>query len=486
MHNLIKTQHKNPFIVLCLLAIGSFFLTLNLPLVGEEGVYTNAALEMIFSKNYKLATLYGNIYPRPPLYNWLIILFSKTFGATNIVLCARLVTLIATTTTAILLFYTTKFLTNTNNTNHLNNNSLQNSFPWLTVAVFLSGDLLFKRGWLAYSDPVFALFVFASMALLIIGTLKQNLFWVYLANLCVFLGFLCKTPTSYVFYFITYLILLGAGHKKFLLSITNICLCLSCIVLPILWLYYTDSFSSILATIYHTKRLMGINHNPETNFLHNLICLPIQTFLALLPSSLIILLSFKKKAAVNNPITTKPNIINNKTILIILVISTANFLPYWLGSQSYIRYLLPLYPWFALLLSYVVWEKSLTKSALILLGLTIFIKYLTAMLWFPYEYQIKSGNAYIIAKDILRKTINQDIYIQDYSANGLRIAGAINQLRWPNQPLQEKPTINQNYYFILKEYSTVNNKHMRLIKTYTLKKSKVALYLYTNYSDISP
>ena len=112
--------------------------------------------------------------------------------------------------------------------------------------------------------------------------------------------------------------------------------------------------------------------------------------------------------------------------------------------------------------------------------LTIIIKYLTATLWFPYEYNINQGNAAIISQDILQKTLNHDLYIQDYSAAGLRLANTINQLKWPAQPLQSNPKNNKNYYFILKEHSPVNKQHMRLIKTYILKKNKIDLYLCSN------
>ena len=483
MLNLTKNfLNTNKFLwFICLLAVGSFFLTLNLPVIGEEGVYTNSTLEMIFNKKYTLATLYGNNYPRPPLYNWLIMLFSNVFSCKNIMFSARAVTLTATIIMAILLFYTTKFLTVNNIISQTNKKTpQQNTFALFTVAVFFSGDLLFKRGWLAYSDPTFAMFVFASMALLVAGTIKRNFYLIFLAHGCVFLGFLCKSPTAYVFFTITYLILLFSEYKNFLLNLKNILLCAIFIAPPVLWCCHTNNAAGFFATLYHIQRLQGVKPNPEANLLRNIIFFPIQTWLALLPGSLMIFWGVLKNKAVLKQQLTTQTIINPKIITIISLISLINFIPYWISSQSHIRYLLPLYPWVALLVAYFIWQTKSTRKTLVLLMLTIIIKYLTATLWFPYEYNINQGNAAIISQDILQKTLNHDLYIQDYSAAGLRLANTINQLKWPAQPLQSNPKNNKNYYFILKEHSPVNKQHMRLIKTYILKKNKIDLYLCSN------
>jgi len=230
---------------------------------------------------------------------------------------------------------------------------------------------------------------------------------------------------------------------------------------------------------------MGIKPNPEADLLRNIIYFPVQTWLALLPGSLIILLSgFKNKFSKLNQTNTQ-NIINPKIIMTILLLTLVNFIPYWISSQSHIRYLLPLYPWFAILLSCFIWQRQLIEKAIVLLILTILIKYVTATLWFPYKYQTRYDHASIIAKDILQNTLDHSLYFQGDSAVGLSLAGSINQLQWPAQPVQAHPQKNKNYYFILKENSLVNEKHLRLIKTYMLENSKIDLYLFTNDSNIS-
>jgi len=466
MQNLINKKYNNFLFAVCLLAFGSFFLTLNLPLVGEEGVYTNAALEMIFSKQYKFATLYGNIYPRPPLYNWLIILFSKIFNPKNIVLSARMVVLITTSTMAITVFYTAKKLFNFNKNTSQTENYDRITFALLATAVFLSGDVLFKRGWLAYSDPTFAMFVFASIALLLFGTIKNNIFLIALANVCVFLGFLCKVHTAYIFYIISFLVLLFTKYRKNLLHKNIIILHVLFIVPLILWNIYVADANCFTTTFSHVKNLIGVTDNKEAHLWLNIITFPLQTWLALLPGSFLTLFAIKKLFKHDFHLIIK----------ILLWITILNFSPYWITSQTNIRYLLPIYPLFAIIIAYMIWQSNLIKQAIILLFIGIVIKYFVAIFWFPYQYNVKYGNAEHVAQDILLHTNNHALYINSFSATGLRIAGAINKINWPKEPLQEHPLENNSYFIIQENKDSDTN--MQLIKIYKLNKDQIFLYLH--------
>lgn len=459
MQNFIKNNLNLILIILIIASISSFLLTINLPLIGEEGVYTNAALEMMHAKQYKFATLYGNTYPRPPLYNWLIIFLTKWLGVQHIVLSARIITLLATSFTAIALFYFSKKLILKNN-----------SFALLTVALFLSGDLLFKRGWLAYSDPSFALFVFCGVAWLLLGAINNNIKYLFLANLSIFLGFLCKTISCYLFYITAYLILLAlTEHKKFLLNKSVIFLHCG-FALLLLWVLYAVYPHVLNDLIYNiTAPKLAVTTSNTTKII-NFIAWPGLIWLAFLPGSLIISYYFKifsyKKL--------------NGIIKLILLITIINLAPYWFSNTNKLRYLLPLYPWFAIIFGYFIWQNQIIKPAINLLVITVIIKYITAIFWFPYEYNIKFGDAHKIAFDILEQTKNNALYINDPSAPGLRIAGTINQTIWPKKPLTNPPDNIKHNYFLLTDtnIATVKN-NIILIKTYYLKKSKVYLLYFT-------
>ena len=71
--------------------------TLTLPYVGEEAIYTIAAMEMKVRGEYFVNTLYGTNHGQPPLLNWLIILLADSFGWQHVLVASRLVAACATT-----------------------------------------------------------------------------------------------------------------------------------------------------------------------------------------------------------------------------------------------------------------------------------------------------------------------------------------------------------------------------------------------------
>jgi hypothetical protein len=72
------------------LAAASFLTTLHLPYIGEEAVYTITSMEMWTQRDFLVPTLFGSLYGRPPLYNWLIIPLANLFGWDHVLVAARL------------------------------------------------------------------------------------------------------------------------------------------------------------------------------------------------------------------------------------------------------------------------------------------------------------------------------------------------------------------------------------------------------------
>ena len=135
----------------------SFATTLMLPYVGEEAVYTITSLEMRLNHDFFVTTLYANNYGRPPLVNWLIIPLAEVLGWNHMLLASRLVTATATVATGLVVAWLARNITR----NH--------GFAAFAALVYLSGDVLFYRGWLAYADSLFTLFVFGAIASLWVG-----------------------------------------------------------------------------------------------------------------------------------------------------------------------------------------------------------------------------------------------------------------------------------------------------------------------------
>ena len=89
----------------------SFVTTLALPYIGEEAIYTIAAMEMKVRGEYFVNTLYGTNHGQPPLLNWLIISLADSFGWQHVLVASRLIAACATTATGLVLAWLVTTLT---------------------------------------------------------------------------------------------------------------------------------------------------------------------------------------------------------------------------------------------------------------------------------------------------------------------------------------------------------------------------------------
>lgn len=401
-----------------LLAGFSFYLTLFLPSVGEEGVYTNITLEMIYNKDYLVPTLYGAQYHRPPLFNWLMLFFTPFFGPTNIVIVARLVNMFVTFATAGLLAWFVNYT--------LKNKNL----ALLTTAIYLSGDLLFKRGWLAYADSLFALCIFASIVCLWLALEKQQRRWFWAAGISLCLGFLAKTHTAYLFYAVSALVLLFLHpNRKFIFSITSWVVHLLAIIFPIVWTLYVNKGHGGVGTTWQHSLTFFAWPGAVAYFKRVTINYPVELIVSFLPASIIALFAAGKLRT------------QNFVVKVVFWIVVLNLLPYWLVPTSNIRYILPLYPLIALLIGYSIWHagQSFRRIALYSLLITVIAKYIFSIWWLPYEYSVYRGDAGAIAADVLERTNGENLYINDTSSTGLRVAVEINKLRANSAPISRPP-----------------------------------------------
>ncbi|MBX9705135.1 MAG: glycosyltransferase family 39 protein, partial [Gammaproteobacteria bacterium] len=223
------TQQRKFLISYCLLAGLSFFSTLFLQYVGEESAYTLATIEMLHNHHYFIYTIYSTRYDRPPLLIWFISPLTALMGLKYVLVASRLVTLLATLVTAAVLFGFCLKLS-------------KNKFlAWLSVAIFLTGDLLFTRGWLAYSDSLFSLCTFSSIACLWIAVQENKRRWLIIATLSIIGAFLTKALTVYFFYGVAVFVLfVYHPNRKFLLKASVITSHVIAILIPTIWLLYVN------------------------------------------------------------------------------------------------------------------------------------------------------------------------------------------------------------------------------------------------------
>jgi len=142
-------RYKLLLALLLVIAAPAFILNLGgLPFIGDEGIRALVALEMDINQQYIAPTLYGEYYfKKPPLWNWIVLISFKLFGATP--LAARIPTVFFLYLFTIHVFFTFR--------KHVGARE-----GLLVAALFLTcGRVLFWDSMLALIDICFSWVIFA-------------------------------------------------------------------------------------------------------------------------------------------------------------------------------------------------------------------------------------------------------------------------------------------------------------------------------------
>src|SRR5450759_385835 len=253
----------------------SFATTLTLPYIGEEAVYTITSLEMRLNHDFLVNTLYGANYGRPPLLNWLIIPLAEMMGWERVLLASRLIAAAATVATGLVLAWLTLNLTR------------NNGLAALSALVFLSGDALFYRGWLAYSDPVFTLCIFGAIACLWVSVRRRRGVLLWVAAVLLACGFLTKEQTAYLYYGVAFAaLLLNRDARQYLFSVNSVLAHAAALVAVVVWnAVLTHGMQNITAGVI-AQKLMTVAIG---DYLNQLWSFPLETVLRFMPASLVAL-----------------------------------------------------------------------------------------------------------------------------------------------------------------------------------------------------
>lgn len=403
---------------------GSFVPLLFLQYVGEEAVYPIAAQEMQASGEFIRATLYGYPFGRPGLYSWLIVALCHVLGDGHILTAARLITISSTLLIGLTLAWLVR---------RIFDDRLLAAFA---AAVFLSGDVLLYRGWLAYVDPLFSLLTFGAMSCLWIATEQRRRDLLLLAALGLIGAFLAKALTAYVFYGVLALVLTWRHRNRgFLFTPWSIVIYGAAIAFPFVW-STAIAGNSVLSAMLGQTLLNAQLHTPPSvvTYAEFLIIYPFRTLFYLLPTSAIVLFSLLSGKIA-------PAAFRQNSILIALLTAALNVLPYWIMPDSGTRYLMPIYPFFALVMAYAVLNSGrliidLCAKALIA---TVGIAYIAALIGFPlYEHFIR-GSYDNAAQAIITRAGNVALFATDDSSVGLSIVADINTRRASAPPVTRPP-----------------------------------------------
>ncbi len=172
------------------------------------------------------------------------------------------------------------------------------------------------------------------------------------------------------------------------------------------------------------------------DYLAKLLLYPLEIWLGLLPvGGLAIYFALRRRIA--------PAAWQNRHFRTALLVGGLNFLPYWLAPYSGVRYLIPIYPLFALVAAWLVWHagEAAIRTARRWLAATIAFSFVLGLLVFPYyQHKFRGENYALTATDVISIVGQQPLYVTDSTASGLNVAAYINQQRYPHQALQYVPT----------------------------------------------
>jgi 4-amino-4-deoxy-L-arabinose transferase-like glycosyltransferase len=402
----------------------TFVPLLFLQYVGEEAVYTIIAQEMRTNKEYLLATLYGQSYGRPSLFSFAILLLSDILGGQNILVAARLITATATVLTGLTLAWLIRAIFQ------------DRFFAAFGAAVFLSGDVLLRRGWLAYSDPTFSFFTFGAMACLWVATEQRRYELLLLATLGLIGSFLTKVPTGYVYYGVLATLLLWRHpNRQFLLTPWSLLMFLIAVAVPILW-NYEIAANSIFPTVWG-QALSVVRESGAHGFTYyagRFVSYPLRLLWHLMPISAIVLYCLWSRKL-------PPGSLRQNSLIIAGLTVAINLLPYWFVPGSRTRYIMPIYPLLALCMTYVVLHSGrfvidLSAKAL---SATVAVAFILALAGDPlYERYFRGGYGRA-AEAIIARAGDSPIFATDHSSIGLSIVAELNTRRPDKAPISIPP-----------------------------------------------
>jgi hypothetical protein len=362
--------------------------------------------------------------------NWLVIPLANYLDWDKVLIASRLVTAFATLATTCVLIWFSYFI--------MQRNLL---LSMLVGLIYLSGELLLRHGWLAYSDPLFALFIFTSIAASWTALNSNKQVYFIISMFALIFAFLSKALTCYVFYGIS----IGVLHykhpnRRLLLKPYFLMSSSIAFAFPVAWSLLLNYMSTTPDVARENTIISDIlNKLPLTNslsidfksYLWSLVVYPLDTLLRLLPiSGLVVFYYFKTK------MHTKQLSAFSNTQSILLLIILLNSIPYWLAIEKNTRYLLPLYPFIALLFGsyiYSLGTRIINLSiGFLILGLTI--KY--SLLFFPESYSCHRGDFKSAATSILNETKDAPLFGLELTAKALTLMAHINTAQLPNAPLK--------------------------------------------------
>jgi hypothetical protein len=239
-----------------------------------------------------------------------------------------------------------------------------------------------------------------------------------------------------VFYAVLGLLLLWRHqNRKFLLSPASLLAHLVAAGFPLFWDRLVVSRSIIG---FMTRQIVLRFDNPDTPDLAGaawfLVSYPVRLVWLLLPLSALTLYCVARRIFPLSEARNTPIQIAAWTVLL-------NVLPYWLTFSNSPRYLMPIYPLFAMIMAFVILRSGQRMQGIAAKALiaTVGVAYVASLAGFPLYERYFRGSYGDAARQILDRIGDAPIYGTDFSSLGLSIVANLNVLRAPQPPIGWPP-----------------------------------------------
>ncbi|NPB07126.1 MAG: glycosyl transferase [Aquificae bacterium] len=351
---------------LLLLLILAAFLSLlpNLnafPFRGEEATRAIVAFEMAHSGKYFQPTILGEPYfNKPPLFNWLIVLYAKLLGWD--VVTARAVSVTFTFLNGLLVALLLLSL------------GLKPEKALLGFLAFVTlADVLFWYGWLAEIDVTLTFFTFLLFLSLWRYRETRRLGYLYAASLLTGVTFMLKGFPAFAFFGLS-LLALAVYERRFLFLFSRSFLAAYALALvsSLWWLPLSDYPLLYLKTLWRESFSRVESSKDAYAFLKHLITYPLLNFKQLLPLSPFVLYAlWRYRPALDRPYR------------FFALLAGFNYLPYLLSAASRGRYVLPLFP-LVTVIGVKLLKERLVKLFLLAVGVAVLLRLLFGLFYLPY------------------------------------------------------------------------------------------------------
>jgi 4-amino-4-deoxy-L-arabinose transferase-like glycosyltransferase len=315
------------------------FLAINFP--TDEPTRSIVALEMILSGNYIVPTINGEFYyNKPPLYNWIIILYYKIAGNYS-EFTLRLPVVIH-----LLLFGLTIFL--------FVRKHYGNKQGFIVAMLFItSGRILFWDSFLGLIDITFSWLVYTSFMVIYHFHRKKNYLALFvLSYLLTSVTFMMKGLPSLVFQGITLLVFFIYNREFKKLFSWQHFLGIGILIL-IVGSYYLAYFQyntldNVFSTLFSESEKRTIINYGWFRFVTHLFSFPLEMFYHFFPWSILWIYFFRK--GFRATLAADPFLKFNFMVFIF------NIIIYWTSPESYPRYIFMLFPPLFTLLVYMFFK----------------------------------------------------------------------------------------------------------------------------------